>query len=70
MTDIRKNPPCEKDCPDRAEGCHGRCERYAAWRKEMDRLMDERYARAEAERGVEENRRRRKEWLRKRGFKV
>ena len=36
----------------------------------MDRLMDERNARAEAERGVEENRRKRKEWLRKRGFKV
>lgn len=23
-------PPC-KDCPDRAQGCHGRCVKYAAY---------------------------------------
>ena len=21
-------PPCERKCPDRHAGCHGRCERY------------------------------------------
>ena len=29
--------PC-KDCPDRDEGCHGKCERYKAyadWRKTL-----------------------------------
>lgn len=24
-------PPC-KDCPDRATGCHGRCDKYNAWK--------------------------------------
>ena len=24
------NAPC-KDCPDRAEGCHGRCEKYQSF---------------------------------------
>lgn len=31
--------PC-LDCPDRAVGCHGKCERYKAWQeyKEADAL--------------------------------
>ncbi len=29
--------PCAKDCPDRSITCHGKCERYAAWKKEVDK---------------------------------
>lgn len=29
------NSPC-KDCPGRAIGCHGRCERYQAFREERE----------------------------------
>lgn len=36
----------------------------------MDRIMEERNARAEAEKGVQENRQKRKAWLRKRGYKT
>lgn len=31
MTRIKDNPPCYK-CTERAEGCHGRCERYQDWK--------------------------------------
>ena len=31
------NSPC-KDCTDRALGCHGRCEKYKAYRVEVDKL--------------------------------
>lgn len=27
--------PC-KDCPDREVGCHGKCKRYAEWRKVLE----------------------------------
>lgn len=33
--------PC-KDCPDRHAGCHGQCDRYAAFRKDRERYHDER----------------------------
>ena len=41
--------PC-KDCPDRAEGCHGRCERYAAFRTAHARELEnkDRYLEADA----------------------
>lgn len=29
------NNPC-KDCTDREVGCHGKCDRYATYRKELD----------------------------------
>ena len=29
--------PCY-NCPDREMGCHGRCERYAAYRAKMDEV--------------------------------
>ena len=29
--------PC-KDCLERCLGCHGKCERYAAYRSELDRI--------------------------------
>ena len=28
-------PPC-KDCPDRKIGCHAKCEKYIAFRRERD----------------------------------
>lgn len=28
-------PPC-KDCPDRQVGCHAKCEKYIAFRREKD----------------------------------
>ncbi|MCR4886288.1 MAG: hypothetical protein K5919_05170 [Clostridiales bacterium] len=30
-----KNAPC-KGCEDRRLGCHGKCEKYRAWRAGMD----------------------------------
>lgn len=33
--------PC-KDCPDRETGCHGKCEKYAAFRAECDAQAEER----------------------------
>lgn len=39
----RLHSPC-KDCPDRVVGCHGKCEKYKAYRVEVDKL---RVARAE-----------------------
>jgi hypothetical protein len=30
------NISCHKGCPDRAVGCHGYCERYKAYRKQLD----------------------------------
>lgn len=34
--------PC-RGCKERAEGCHGRCERYAAYRAERDEMIRARY---------------------------
>ena len=33
--------PC-KDCPERACGCHAKCERYAAFRVEADKAIERR----------------------------
>ena len=33
--------PC-KDCPDRAAGCHGKCEKYQAFRAEIAKENAER----------------------------
>ena len=30
-----KTSPC-KDCPDRHTACHGHCENYLAWKKELE----------------------------------
>lgn len=29
--------PCGRDCPNRAAGCHGKCEAYQAFRAELDK---------------------------------
>ena len=67
MTDIRKNPPCEKTCPERNSECHATCGRYAAWREKMDAEAKERRRQTDAEQGVRELARERKDWLRARG---
>lgn len=38
---VKKKAPC-KGCQDRHVGCHGKCDRYLAFRKEADRLREER----------------------------
>ena len=40
--------PC-KNCTDRQMGCHGKCERYKAYREVMDEAARKRYAAGEAE---------------------
>lgn len=32
--------PC-KECPEREIGCHGQCEKYAAWRVGVDKAREE-----------------------------
>lgn len=34
--------PC-KGCEERHEACHGTCERYKAWRAELDRIKENAY---------------------------
>lgn len=33
--------PC-KNCPDRQTACHGKCEKYAAFRAKVDAIAEER----------------------------
>lgn len=33
--------PC-KDCKDRTEKCHGKCERYRGWKEENEKVRQER----------------------------
>ncbi len=33
-----KDCPCRVDCPERAVGCHGRCERYLEYRARKDEV--------------------------------
>lgn len=28
--------PCEKECPKRAVGCQGKCEKYAVWKTKLE----------------------------------
>jgi len=46
-TPLEKRMPCAKDCPERAAGCHGKCERYAAFRQEREAVYKAREARQE-----------------------
>lgn len=43
-----KENPCY-GCEDRQVGCHGVCERYAAWKAEHEAEKDERYRRERPE---------------------
>ena len=36
------NNPC-RDCEERHEGCHGKCERYLGWRDEVNKKKDHIY---------------------------
>lgn len=40
-------PPC-KGCPDRAMGCHGKCEEYAAFKAEREAELHARFLASEA----------------------
>ena len=68
--DIRKNPPCSKNCPGRKPECHAHRADYSAWRAELERIAEERRKDKDAADGVRENALRRKDWLRKRGYKA
>ena len=48
---IRDDSPC-KGCHDRHEACHGSCEQYEIWKKEVNRVNEERkkYQRLEKKR--------------------
>lgn len=35
--------PC-KDCPDRHVGCQGECDKYKAFREDLDKVNAQRYA--------------------------
>lgn len=37
-------PPCGVNCPDRHVGCQGRCEKYLAYRAEIDGRKPNLYA--------------------------
>ena len=68
MTNIAKHPPCTPKCPARGMGCHSNCQDYAQWRQQMETIAAERRKQKEAEQGVIDLKRERKEWLRKRGY--
>ena len=70
MTDIRKNPPCRKDCPDRNEECHAVCERHADWKRKVEAEAKERRKETEAAQGIWEMTLERRGWLKSRGYKA
>lgn len=42
-----KNSPCKDggiDCVERYVGCHSKCEKYLAWKADVDRANANRYA--------------------------
>ncbi len=41
---MKPMPPCGKECPERDAGCHARCEKYAAYRAELDARKPANYA--------------------------
>lgn len=66
---IAKHPPCAPNCPLRGEDCHAGCEKYAAWKAELQRINAARDREKQADQGVVEVQLHRKEWLRRRGYK-
>lgn len=68
--DAKKHPPCGQECPDRKQGCHSGCEKYAEWKAMLEREAKEREHDREAARGIADLTRERKDWLRKRGYKA
>lgn len=53
------NPPCKDkngtDCPNRAVGCQGTCERYLAFRKARDEELERHHMESVSARYVAEN---------------
>ena len=42
-----KNAPCKEngiDCQDRHVGCHAECEKYKAWKADVDKANENRWA--------------------------
>lgn len=37
-----KPTPCKKDCPGRDPYCHGKCLDYISWKKEHEKIKEER----------------------------
>ena len=50
--------PCY-NCPDREMGCHGRCERYKAYRAEVDAIKAKKKAESDIVDAIQEAKRRR-----------
>lgn len=50
--------PCY-NCPDREVGCHGKCERYTAYRAEIDALKAKRKAEMDIVDAIQDAKRRR-----------
>lgn len=46
---MKQKPPCGEDCPNRAPGCHGKCEKYLSYRAEIDAKRPQLYANADAD---------------------
>ena len=38
---IREDAPC-KDCTDRYQGCHDKCNGYAEWKAKLEKVNEER----------------------------
>ena len=47
-------PVCSRDCPDRSWDCHGKCEKYKAYREQCDEEMMERFKKVQFNRDVNE----------------
>ena len=47
--DGRVEIPCRRDCPERAEGCHGRCERYREYSEWRERIRQAKREATEAD---------------------
>ena len=67
---IAKHPPCAPNCPMRGMGCHADCEKYTAWKAELQRISAVRDREKQTDQGVPEVQLHRKEWLRKRGYRT
>lgn len=49
-----KQAPC-KDCPDRQVGCHGSCDKYLAYKKEMTAINEAIYKQKVADNRIHEH---------------
>lgn len=45
-------PVCGRDCPERSIDCHGKCEKYKAYRTRCDSAAKERFLKKQGERDV------------------